>query len=79
MAQNWTHDVNCTALTLRSSFPNYVQSMRIETENNFTRLDACKAEVCNALWGVGNSDISGIGVWQHSYPPRPRLKYLELT
>jgi hypothetical protein len=55
-------DLNCTALTARESFVTYIQTLRDETGNNFPRLDVCKADVCNALWGIGNSDISGIGV-----------------
>ena len=61
MAGNLT-SVNCTALASRSSFPVYIQALRNESGNNFTLLGVCKPEVCNALWGTGNADISGIGV-----------------
>lgn len=61
MAGNITN-VNCTALATRSSFPVYIQALRDQSTNNFTLLSVCKPEVCNALWGTGNADISGIGV-----------------
>jgi hypothetical protein len=68
MAENVTA-VNCTALASRSSFPTYIQALRNESGDNFTLLGVCKLEVCNALWGTGNADISGIGV-------RPLLHYI---
>jgi hypothetical protein len=61
-AVNGTTVVNCTALVSRSSFPTYIQTLQDETGSNFTLLEVCKSEVCNALWGTGNADISGIGV-----------------
>ncbi len=59
---NLTIVVNCTAIATRSSFPNYIQTLQNETGGNLTLLDACQSELCNALWGTGNADISGIGV-----------------
>jgi len=67
-AVNLTTSLNCTLLTTRSNFPDYVQILRNETGTgvnstlNLTLLERCKPEVCNALWGTGNADISGIGV-----------------
>lgn len=65
---NLTTNLNCTLLATRSSFPDYVQLLQNETGTgsnltlNLTLLELCKPEVCNALWGTGNADISGIGV-----------------
>jgi hypothetical protein len=65
---NVTTTLNCTLLASRSSFANYVQILQNETGTgsnhtlNLTLLELCKPEVCNALWGTGNADISGIGV-----------------
>jgi hypothetical protein len=63
---NVTSILNCTLLATRSSFPDYIQILQNETGSNFTLnltlLELCKPEVCNALWGTGNGDISGIGV-----------------
>ena len=54
--------LNCSDLTSRTNFPDYITAIRNATGNNFALVDQCKAEVCNALWGSGNPDISGIGV-----------------
>ena len=54
--------VNCGSLASRTSFPSYIASIRNATADNFTLVAQCKAEICNALWGSGNPDISGIGV-----------------
>lgn len=54
--------INCEYLASRTSFPNYIASIRNATTDNFTLVGQCKAEICNALWGSGNPDISGIGV-----------------
>lgn len=65
---NVTTTLNCTLLSPLSSFANYVQILQNETGTgsnltlNLTLLELCKPEVCNALWGTGNADISGIGV-----------------
>ena len=54
--------VNCGSLASRTSFPSYIASIRNATADNFTLVAQCKAEICNALWGSGNPDISGVGV-----------------
>ena len=54
--------VNCSDLVSRTSFHNYIATIRNVTGNSFALVDQCKAEICNALWGSGNPDISGIGV-----------------
>ena len=54
--------MNCTALAVRTDFDNYARKLLNSTENDLERLSQCKLEVCGAIWGQGNSDISGIGV-----------------
>lgn len=54
--------INCESLASRTSFSSYVASIRNASANNFTLVNQCKAEICNALWGSGNPDISGVGV-----------------
>ena len=39
-----------------------IDEVRSDPTLNLTLLELCKPEVCNALWGTGNADISGIGV-----------------
>ena len=58
--------INCGTLTSRTSFPSYIASIRNATADNFTLVAQCKAEICNALWGSGNPDISGVGVCNDS-------------
>ena len=54
--------ISCGSLDSRTSFPNYIAKIRNATADNFTLVSQCKAEICNALWGSGNPDISGVGV-----------------
>jgi len=53
---------NCTTLSSRTSFPAYISTLRNTTHNDFRRVDACRLQVCGALWGTGNPDVSGIGM-----------------
>ncbi|KAH6677131.1 hypothetical protein B0J14DRAFT_336176 [Halenospora varia] len=59
---NETHLSNCTLLTSRSDFAGYVQQINATTNFNVSLLEACQSNICNALWGNGNADISGIGM-----------------
>ena len=59
---NESHMANCSSLATRSDFAGYVQELNFNTGFNVTLLEACKGDICNALWGDGNADISGIGV-----------------
>lgn len=59
---NQTTFVDCSTLAPRGSFADYVQQLNSTTGFNETLLGACQTDICNALWGVGNADISGIGV-----------------
>ncbi|KAL2039666.1 hypothetical protein N7G274_007525 [Stereocaulon virgatum] len=57
-----TTSIDCSKFASRTSFPNYIATIRSVTANNLTLVDHCKSQVCNALWGSGNPDISGIGM-----------------
>ena len=59
--------VNCSGLASKESFPSYIAEIRNATANNIPLVDQCKKEVCGALWGSGNPDISGSGVRQYCY------------
>jgi len=54
--------VDCSALADMTGFQEYMQLIRNETKFNTTLLGFCQNEICGALWGVGNPDVSGIGV-----------------
>jgi len=54
--------INCAALSSRGDFPDYVNLLQNATDGDFSRIISCRAEVCGALWGQGNPDISGIGM-----------------
>lgn len=53
---------NCSLLVARTDFASYIQIVHTTTGFYESLLEACKGEICNALWGDGNGDISGIGV-----------------
>jgi hypothetical protein len=53
---------NCNALAQLDDFSDYVDILHDETEFDETRLEVCKNEICIAVYGTGNPDISGIGV-----------------
>lgn len=56
------HFTNFTLLASRTSFATYVQELNATTGFNVTLLGACQNDICNALWGDGNADVSGIGM-----------------
>jgi hypothetical protein len=53
---------NCLALSTRTNFSGYTALLRNVTNGNFSLVTECRREVCGALWGSGNPDISGIGM-----------------
>lgn len=53
---------NCNKLAQLNDFSDYVDALRSETRFNEDRLEYCKDEICIAVYGTGNPDISGIGV-----------------
>lgn len=57
--------LNCTGLDDRQgSFASYVDKLRNASDGDFTLAQQCKSQICTALWGGGNPDISGVGVGQ---------------
>lgn len=65
--------INCSTLTSVRGFQDYIQIVRNETSFNQTLLRFCQDEICGALWGVGNPDVSGIGVSAEDLPKDVRL------
>lgn len=57
-------NVSCAALSERTSFSSYIHLLREIAGDDWTvsALRPCQLEICSALWGTGNPDISGIGV-----------------
>ncbi|RSL78908.1 hypothetical protein CEP51_007799 [Fusarium floridanum] len=53
---------NCGALAQLDDFSDYVDVLGSQTDFNETSLEVCKNEICIAVYGTGNPDISGIGV-----------------
>lgn len=54
--------LNCSSFATRNDFDAYVTLLLQASNNDIPLLSQCKPEICAALWGQGNSDISGIGV-----------------
>lgn len=54
--------IDCSGLITRTDFPQYLTALISVTGRDLSNVTHCKAIVCNALWGSGNPDISGIGV-----------------
>lgn len=55
---------NCRALESLEGFDDYIALLRNETGLSKTGLSECRREICVAIWGDGNPDISGIGIRQ---------------
>ncbi|KAF4471853.1 hypothetical protein FALBO_1219 [Fusarium albosuccineum] len=55
-------DVDCSKLKELDDFSNYIDTVESQTQFVTSKLQECKAEICNAVYGTGNPDISGIGV-----------------
>jgi hypothetical protein len=53
---------DCVDLSVRTDFTAYIDLLRNRTGGDFSLVRDCKKEVCGALWGFGNPDISGIGM-----------------
>ncbi|KAF5538923.1 hypothetical protein FNAPI_10950 [Fusarium napiforme] len=54
--------VDCSQWTELNDFSEYIRDLDSETQFNKSILEPCKSEICNAIYGTGNPDISGIGV-----------------
>jgi len=75
---NPANTANCSLLISRTDFTSYVQELNSTTDFNLTLLESCKGDICNALWGDGNADISGIGVCITFNPLRRLETYLRI-
>ena len=54
---------DCSPLgQFNGGFEAYIHRLRNQTGFNKALLAFCDSEICGALWGVGNPDVSGIGV-----------------
>lgn len=53
---------DCYKLTAVDDFTKYVETLSAETGYEDSRLQECKPMICQAIYGIGNPDISGIGV-----------------
>ncbi|USP78483.1 hypothetical protein yc1106_05757 [Curvularia clavata] len=56
------NDTDCITLSSRKDFTSYINLLRNLTNGDFSQVSSCRREVCGALWGSGNPDISGIGL-----------------
>ncbi|RMJ06732.1 hypothetical protein BHE90_010027 [Fusarium euwallaceae] len=56
------NDPNCSMLEQMGNYLEYVDALQSETGFNEDSLSLCKSEICTAVYGTGNPDISGIGV-----------------
>ncbi|KAF5588187.1 hypothetical protein FPCIR_7205 [Fusarium pseudocircinatum] len=54
--------IDCSQWTQLNDFSEYIQDLDSKTQFNKSILESCKSEICNAIYGTGNPDISGIGV-----------------
>ncbi|KAF4871078.1 hypothetical protein CGCSCA1_v009689 [Colletotrichum siamense] len=55
-------NISCSELQILKEFDKYI--IAVEKETNFTDefLSSCRKDICGAIWGDTNPDISGIGV-----------------
>lgn len=70
---------NCTSLQSLGVFNEYLEQLRYETNFVESNLAQCRKEICLAIWGGRNSDISGIAVRRYITIIRPlssRLTYI---
>jgi uncharacterized membrane protein len=57
-----TLTMDCTPLSSRTSFESYTPLLQPNATLDLSLVSHCRAEICSALWGSGNPDISGIGL-----------------
>lgn len=60
--------IDCSQWTKLNDFSEYIQDLDSKTQFNKSLLEYCKSEICNAIYGTGNPDISGIGVCLNDPP-----------
>ena len=54
--------IDCSRFVSVFNESQYFTALTSVFGEDLSRLTQCKATVCNAIWGSGNPDISGIGV-----------------
>lgn len=54
--------IDCSSLGTLEGFDDYLRKLRAATQYNESLLEECGKEICGAIWGQSNPDISGIGV-----------------
>ncbi|KAK2780418.1 hypothetical protein CKAH01_00362 [Colletotrichum kahawae] len=54
--------IDCSSLETLEGFDDYLRKLRAATQYNESLLEECGKEICGAIWGQSNPDISGIGV-----------------
>lgn len=52
----------CSLLDVRKGFAEYVALLHNASGLDLDLVKTCKSDVCVALWGGGNPDITGVGV-----------------
>ncbi|CAG7563117.1 unnamed protein product [Fusarium equiseti] len=54
--------VDCSQWIELGDFISYIRLLDYETWFEKNKLQICWSEICNVIYGIGNPDISGIGV-----------------
>ncbi|KAF4456533.1 hypothetical protein F53441_1365 [Fusarium austroafricanum] len=54
--------IDCSQWTELNDISQYIQDLDSKTHFDQRILEPCRNEICNAIYGTGNPDISGIGV-----------------
>ncbi|KAB5581179.1 hypothetical protein GE09DRAFT_1051594 [Coniochaeta sp. 2T2.1] len=54
--------VTCSDFKNLGDFSDYISQIRRETHFKTTLLEQCQAEICTTLYGIGNPDVSGVGM-----------------
>ncbi|KAF5247404.1 hypothetical protein FAUST_822 [Fusarium austroamericanum] len=54
--------VDCSQWTELNDFSSYIRLLGSKTQFKKDSLEVCQSEICTAVYGTGNPDISGIGV-----------------
>lgn len=53
--------VSCKDLKILYNLKDYLFTVESQTQYSTAALEECKDEICRAIWGETNPDISGIG------------------
>lgn len=68
---SWIMAFSCSDFKKLDDFSDYISDLRNETRFNSTILQQCQGEICTTLYGIGNPDMSGIGVRRIPVPEFP--------